>query len=94
MDQTAGLDAQIWDLEAAGCERILREQVSSVKDRPQLTNAMNFCKNGDILVVTKLDLLARSTAGLLAIAQTLEKVGVGLRILNLRMDTQRPPANC
>jgi len=89
-DQIAGLDAQIRDLEAAGCDRVLHEQISSVKDRPQLKNAMNFCKSGDTLVVTKLDRLARSTADLLAIAQALEKAGVGLRILNLGMDTSTP----
>ena len=89
-DQIAGLDAQVRDLEAAGCERILREQISSIKDRPQLMHAMNFCKSGDTLVVTKLDRLARSTSDLLTIAQALEKAGVGLRILNLGMDTSTP----
>lgn len=45
---------------------------------------------GDILVITKLDRLARSVFDLMAIIQTLEKKIVGLRILNLGMDTQTP----
>jgi len=89
-DQIAGLEAQIKELNAAGCNNILSEQVSSVKDRPKLKTAIDFCNDGDVLVVTKLDRLARSTADLLAIVKALEKKKVSLRILNLGMDTATP----
>lgn len=90
VDQIAGFEAQLRDLEAANCKKIFREQVSSVAVRVQLEAAMEFAREGDVLVVTKLDRLARSIADVLAIIQTLDRKGVGLRILNLGMDTQTP----
>jgi DNA invertase Pin-like site-specific DNA recombinase len=51
---------------------------------------LEFAREGDVLVATKLDRLARSVADLMTIIQTLEKKQVGLRILNLGMDTQTP----
>jgi DNA invertase Pin-like site-specific DNA recombinase len=51
---------------------------------------MEFAREGDVLVVTKLDRLARSVADLMTIIQRLEQKLVGLRILNLGMDTQTP----
>ena len=89
-DQMAGLEAQLRDLEAAHCEKLFQEQVSSVSVRVQLTAALDFLREGDALVVTKLDRLARSVADLLAIVQVLDQKAVGLRILNLGMDTQTP----
>src|SRR4051794_32253082 len=74
----------------AGCEKIFREQVSSVAARAQLEAALGFVREGDVLVVSKLDRLARSVAGLIGIIQTLERRQVGVRILNLGMDTQTP----
>ncbi len=58
IDQTAGLEAQIRELEAAQCKKIFREQVSSVAVRAQLEAALEFAREGDVLVVTKLDRLA------------------------------------
>ena len=67
-EQIAGLDAQLRDLGATGCtEKIFSEQVSSVAQRDQLTAALEWCREGDTLVVTRLDRLARSTADLLSI---------------------------
>ena len=80
-------DPQIRDLEAAGTERIFQEQVSSVGTRPQLDAALDFIREGDVLVVTKLDRLARSTAHLLKVVETIEAKGVTLRILDLSIDT-------
>ena len=60
LEQVAGLESQIRDLEAFGCERIFREQVSSVAEREQLKAALGLLRTGDKLVVTKLDRLARS----------------------------------
>lgn len=54
-------DLQRRDLEAFGCERFFEEQISSRKaDRPELRAAMDFCREGDELVVWKLDRFGRS----------------------------------
>ena len=90
LEQAAGLDAQIRDLEALGVERIFTEQVSSVATRKQLEAALEFCRQGDTLVVTKLDRLARSVVHLGKILETLEGKGVALRIVNLGVDTSTP----
>jgi DNA invertase Pin-like site-specific DNA recombinase len=86
-DQVAGLDAQIRDLTAAGCERIYRENVSSVAERPELAVMLDFVREGDVVLVTKVDRLARSTAHLWQIAERLQAKGVELRIANLGLDT-------
>lgn len=87
LDQHAGFDAQIRDLEAAGAERIYREQVSAVSERAQLETALDHLRPGDTLVVTRLDRLARSTAHLLQIVDRIEAAGAALKILNLGVDT-------
>ena len=87
LEQIAGFDAQVRNLERAGAERIFREQVSSVAERPQLALALDFLRAGDVLLVTKLDRLARSTANLLEIVQSIEAKGATLRILDLNLDT-------
>jgi DNA invertase Pin-like site-specific DNA recombinase len=87
LDQDAGLDAQVRDLEALGCERIFREQVSSIGPRKQLDAALDFVRTGDTLVVTRLDRLARSVTHLGTIIAELEKKGAALRIVNLGVDT-------
>lgn len=89
-DQDAGLEAQHRDLGAAGVERLFSEQVSSVAQRPQLAAALDFVRDGDVLVVTKLDRLARSMADLMDITRRLEAKGVGLRILAMNLDTSTP----
>lgn len=93
VDQSAGLEAQERDLRAAGAERVFSEQVSSVAKRAQLNAALDFVREGDVLVVTKPDRLARSTADLLAIVAKLEAKGVALRILSMggaALDTSTP----
>jgi DNA invertase Pin-like site-specific DNA recombinase len=85
LDQEAGLDAQLVAL--ADCEKVFREQVSSVGDRPQLATALDQIRAGDTLVVTKLDRLARSVQHLLEIRKALEAKGAALRVLNLNLDT-------
>jgi DNA invertase Pin-like site-specific DNA recombinase len=89
-EQVAGIEAQERDLLANGCERIFREQTSSVGTRTQFELAMSFMREGDVLVVTKLDRLARSVADLCSIVSQLEKKGIALRILGLGMDTSTP----
>ena len=89
LDQTAGLEAQERDLLAAGCEKLFLEQVSSVDvaNRIKLTEALEFARDGDTLMVTKLDRLARSVAHLMEILAILKERGVALRILDLGLDT-------
>jgi DNA invertase Pin-like site-specific DNA recombinase len=81
-EQRAGLEAQLRDLEAAGCSKVFQEQVSSIGERAQLVAALDYMREGDTLVVTKLDRLARSARGLNDLVDTMERKGVALRILN------------
>lgn len=90
-DQKAGLDAQIRDLKGAGCVKLFQEEISAVATkRPELERTLDYVREGDTLIVTKPDRLARSTADLLAIAKTLEDKGVTLRILSMAVDTSTP----
>lgn len=90
LEQGAGLEAQVRDLKALGCEKLYQEQVSSVGIRPRLTDALEFVREGDTLVVTKLDRLARSVSHLGTILDALTAKGVALRIVNLGVDTSTP----
>jgi DNA invertase Pin-like site-specific DNA recombinase len=54
-EQEAGLDTQWRGLNAAGCEKLFLEQVSSVAHRDRLEAALDFVREGDTLVVTKPD---------------------------------------
>ena len=90
-DQKAGLEAQHRDLKAAGCSKVFSEELSSLAaTRPQLEAALDWVREGDVLIVTKLDRLARSVADLVAITRTLKRKGVGLRILAMNLDTSTP----
>ena len=90
LKQAAGFDAQIRDLNKIGCEKIYQEQVSSVAHRAELDAALEYVREGDVLCVTKLDRLARSTKHVLEINDMLKDKGVGLRILNLNLDSSTP----
>jgi DNA invertase Pin-like site-specific DNA recombinase len=85
--QEAGLEAQERDLRAAGVEKLFSEQVSSVAAREELEAALDYARDGDVLVVTKLDRLARSIRDLCSIVDRLTAKGVSLRILGMGLDT-------
>lgn len=87
LDQEAGFEVQLRELERVGCKKVFSEQVSSVAKRPQLTAALEFLRDGDTLVVTKLDRLARSVTHMGEILAGLEAKGVALRIMSLGVDT-------
>ena len=92
-DQKAGLDAQIRDLKAAGCQErdIYREQVSSVTERAELELVLSrILREGDVLIVTRLDRLARSVADLVAITGRLKTIGAALKVLDSPIDTTSP----
>ncbi len=82
-DQVAAYEAQDRDLREAKCERIFGEQLSSVDaDRPQLEAVLDFVREGDVLVVTKLDRLARSVVDALTIEKRIKAKGATLQILD------------
>ncbi len=86
--QDYGLEAQKEDLAKLGCDKVYFEQLSSVdENRKELDAAIDYCRKGDTLVVTKLDRLARSLEDMLRIQKRLEKKGVHLYIQNFGMDT-------
>ena len=69
-------------LKEAGCRRIHEEKVSGARrDRPQLDRLLEQVREGDVVVVNRLDRLARSTRDLLEIAEQLREAGAGLRSL-------------
>jgi Resolvase, N terminal domain len=88
--QLAGLEAQLRRLNEVGCERVFQERVSSVAKRDQLAAALDCVRDGDVLVVTKLDRLARSVAGLVDIGRRIEGKSASLRILDRDLDTKTP----
>jgi DNA invertase Pin-like site-specific DNA recombinase len=87
VDQQAGFEAQLVELNAYGCERTYQEQVSAVATRKQLDAAIDILRTGDKLVVTKLDRLARSVMHMGDILQQIEAKGAGLVILSLGSET-------
>ena len=83
------LDTQLQAL--AECSTIFQEKVSGARDdRPQLAQLLNFVREGDVVLVTKLDRLARNTRHLLEISEYLQSKRVALRILNLGINTSTP----
>jgi DNA invertase Pin-like site-specific DNA recombinase len=76
------VDAQVKQLRAAGAEKVFRETASGARaDRAQLRRAIDQLEKGDVLTVTRLDRLARSTRDLLnTLAQIADK-GAGFRSL-------------
>jgi DNA invertase Pin-like site-specific DNA recombinase len=92
LEQEAGLKAQIRDLEAAGCDRVYSEQVSSVAERAELDRAVDYLRegDGDIFVVTKLDRFARSLEDAIALEKRIEAKGASLKVLASGIDTSTP----
>lgn len=87
VDQDAGLEAQLKELEALNCDKVFNEKVSSVQTRKKLDAALDYLRDGDMLVVTKMDRLARSMFHLLEIAKIIEDKGAFLKIISPEMDT-------
>ena len=81
------LDMQLTALKDAGCERIFQEQVSGVGERTELQTAMQYLRDGDCLVVYKLDRLGRSMKDLLAIIEQLQTKNISLVSLRDNIDT-------
>ena len=77
------VDAQVKQLDQAGAEKIFREVASGAKtDRAQLRRALDQLEQGDVLLVTRLDRLARSTRDLLNTLAAITAKGAGFRSLS------------
>lgn len=76
------LSIQLDALRIGGCDKIFSEKLSGMTaDRPQLVQALDFVREGDVLVVTRLDRFARSSVDLHNLIQTLSKKAVGFRCI-------------
>ncbi|HHQ4530706.1 MULTISPECIES: recombinase family protein [Aeromonas] len=88
---TGGQSLEVQLRALAECNKVFQEKVSGASDdRPQLTLLLDYVKEGDVVMVTKLDRLARNTRHLLEISEYLQHKQVALRILNLGIDTSTP----
>lgn len=87
------LDLQIDALKKAGCDHtyIYKEQISGgTKERPELQKMMNQLRQGDVVVVWKLDRLGRSLTDLVHLVNEIQGKGAGLLSLNDNIDTTTP----
>jgi len=85
-DQTPALQHDA--LTQAGCEKIFSETASGAKqERPELARAIEYCRRGDVLVVWKLDRLARSLKQLIATVEELESRGIQFQSITEGLDT-------
>jgi len=86
--QKSGLEHQIEELTKIGCKKIFAEEISSVASkRPEFENAIEFCREGDTLVVTKLSRFARSITDLWKSVERLNSKKVHFKVLDMNVDT-------
>ena len=86
------LQVQLDALAAAGCEKIFSETFSAKQadNRPELQRALEFVREGDVLIITKLDRLARSMSDLWQIVGLLERKQVAFKVLDqVGLDTSQ-----
>lgn len=83
------LDVQRGKLESAGCEKVFEERRSASQGshRPKLKACLDYVREGDVLVISRLDRMARSVIDLAKIAEALAAKGVELRVLDQGIDT-------
>lgn len=88
--KSQSLDVQLEKLK--GCEKVFSEKKSgrTSDNRDQLKMCLDFVRENDVVVVTKLDRLCRSTRDLFNIVGILEKKGVSLKVLDQNIDTSTP----
>ncbi|MDH3636212.1 MAG: recombinase family protein [Gammaproteobacteria bacterium] len=85
------LDVQKSKLDEFGCDKIyLDKHTGTTADRPKLKEVRSYVRQGDSLIITKLDRLARSTFHLTQIADELKQKGVDLVVLDQNIDTSTP----
>jgi len=83
--ETQSLNAQLDQL--THCNRVFKEKMGSMKDRPELEKMLSIIKNGDIVTVVKLDRLGRSLKHLISIVELLHSKGVDLVSINDSINT-------
>lgn len=83
-------DGQVDALRTAGASRVVVERASGVAERPVLDEVIASLAAGDVLAVTEVSRLGRSTSEVLLLADNLLRRGVHLRVLNLGIDTATP----
>ena len=85
------LDLQLDALNEAGAEKVFHEQISGAKEvRPEFNRCMDYLREGDTLIVWKLDRLARTVKELLSIMNKLSDKGVEFISLKEQIDTKTP----
>lgn len=73
------------------CQKVFEEKLSGTNmERPELKKCLEYVREGDILVITKLDRLARSVLDLSSISKLLKEKGVELQVLDQNIDTSTP----
>jgi DNA invertase Pin-like site-specific DNA recombinase len=83
--------AQLSALRAAGCARIFEEKASGGRwDRPELHRLLDHLREGDVLVVWKLDRLSRSLKDLITLLEKVQLAGAGFKSLTEAIDTTTP----
>ncbi|WP_215085663.1 recombinase family protein [Exiguobacterium sp. s78] len=81
------LEMQLDELQKVGCSKIFKEKVSSVKKRTEFEKCLEYLREGDTLVVWKLDRLGRTTKKLLELIDDLKERNINLQITTLGVDT-------
>jgi len=92
--QDQNLELQLDELKKAGCEKIFQDVASGSKDERQgLLEAVSFAREGDCIVIWKLDRLSRSLRHLIDTVNELKGRGIGLRVITMNLDTTTPSGN-
>jgi DNA invertase Pin-like site-specific DNA recombinase len=83
------LDVQLEKLNKAGCGRVWAEKRSGrqAENRPELQSCLSYARDGDVLVISRLDRMARSVLDLAKMADLLQRKGVTLRVIDQSIDT-------
>lgn len=89
--QQQDLDDQIKTLKAAGCEKIFSGKHSgkAEENQAQLNKMLDYVREGDVVMVTKIDRLGRSLNQVLTILEEFKKQGIGFKALNQGIDTTK-----
>ena len=91
LSQVESLRAQSLELETAGCERVFTDIASGTRsDRPGLAAAVAYLRAGDMLTVTRLDRVGRTTVDTLKTVRDLDARGIRVTARDLDLDTATP----
>lgn len=84
-------DSQVDELQAAGCEKVFVDKASGkLAKRPQLDACLEYLRDGDVLVITRLSRAMRSLKHMIELAHRLQERGIGLVVLKQQIDTTTP----